>query len=159
VPRRSFFVVNSANQRSTRFSHGALVGVKCSTKRGCAVSQRFTAGVLTIRILEKTGQLAAAGDPDDINERGRRWYSHWVNTWRDRYWGAFNVNHQIDERELLYANPSSEPATFNEIRNADGSYKRLDSSDLYKPFAAAPRTDGDPPAGNEDVILAMLAAP
>ncbi len=82
-----------------------------------------------------------------------------VNTWRDRYWAAFNVNHQIDERGLLYANPSSEPATFNEIRNADGSYKRLDSSDLYKPFAAAPRTDGDPPAGNEDVILAMLAAP
>ena len=36
VPRRSFLVVSSANQRSTRLSQEALVGVKCRTNRGCA---------------------------------------------------------------------------------------------------------------------------
>ena len=36
VPRRSFLVVSSANQRSTRFSHDELVGVKCRTNRGWA---------------------------------------------------------------------------------------------------------------------------
>lgn len=115
--------------------------------------------IVTIRILEKTGQLAAAGDPADVNERGRRWYDRWVDTWRDRYWAAFDVDQQIDGRESLYANPSSEPETFDEISNADGSYKRLDGSDLYGPFTAAPRPDGDPPADDEDVIAAMLAAP
>ena len=39
VPRRSFLVVSSENQRSTRFSHELEVGVKCSTKRGWASSQ------------------------------------------------------------------------------------------------------------------------
>jgi hypothetical protein len=34
APRLSFLVVSSENQRSTRFSHDALVGVKCKTKRG-----------------------------------------------------------------------------------------------------------------------------
>ena len=34
VPRRSFLVVSSANQRSTRLSQEELVGVKCRTKRG-----------------------------------------------------------------------------------------------------------------------------
>lgn len=115
--------------------------------------------IVTIRILEKTGRLATAGDPADINERGRRWYTEWVNSWRDNYWAVFDVNRQIDDRELLYANPSAEPETFSELRNADGSYKRLDESDLYAPFAAAPRADGDPPADVEDVVLAMLASP
>ena len=39
APRRSFLVVSSANQRSTRFSQDELVGVKCKTKRGWAASQ------------------------------------------------------------------------------------------------------------------------
>lgn len=46
--RRSFLVVRSANQRSTRFSQEALVGVKWSTKRGWAASQRRIAGVLWV---------------------------------------------------------------------------------------------------------------
>lgn len=114
--------------------------------------------IVTIRILEKTGQLAAAGDPENVNDRGRHWYSRWVNTWRDRYWAAFDVDAQIGERETLYANPASEPGTFTEIRNEGGSYKRLDQSDLYQPFAAVPRADGSPPDDDEDAILAMLAA-
>jgi len=113
--------------------------------------------IVTIRILEKTGQLAAGNDPANINERGRHWYSRWVNTWRDRYWAAFDVDAQIDEREMLYANPASEPATFSEIQNGDGSYKRLDKSDLYQAFTAAPPVGGIAPDDDEDAILAMLA--
>jgi len=40
--RLSFFVVSSANQRSTRFSQLLEIGGKCSLKRGCASSQRLT---------------------------------------------------------------------------------------------------------------------
>jgi len=54
VPRRSFSVVSSENQRSTRLSQEALVGVKCGTNLGCAVSQRFTAGVLWVETLSTT---------------------------------------------------------------------------------------------------------
>jgi hypothetical protein len=126
------------------------------TQSGTVIPPRYCLWcqeLVTIRILEKTGQLVANGDPADINERGRRWYSRWVDTWRDRYWAAFDVDHQLDERELLYANPSSEPETFGELGG-----QRLDASDLYEPFAAAPRANGDPPDDDEDAILAMLAA-
>lgn len=41
-------LVNSANQRSTLFSQELDVGVKCSTKRGWATSQRLIAGVLWV---------------------------------------------------------------------------------------------------------------
>jgi hypothetical protein len=49
--RRSFLVVSSANQRSTGFSLDELVGVKCRTNLGWAVSQRLTAGVLCVQAL------------------------------------------------------------------------------------------------------------
>jgi len=39
------FRVISAKKRSTMLSQEAEVGVKCKWKRGCALSQRFTAGV------------------------------------------------------------------------------------------------------------------
>ena len=42
------FVVISAKKRSTRFSQDALVGVKCSLKRGCFSSQALTSGVLWV---------------------------------------------------------------------------------------------------------------
>jgi hypothetical protein len=38
APRRSSLLVSSANQRSTRFGHDELVGVKCRTNLGCAAS-------------------------------------------------------------------------------------------------------------------------
>ncbi len=38
--RRSCFSVRAANQRSTRLIQDALVGVKCTWKRGWRVSQR-----------------------------------------------------------------------------------------------------------------------
>jgi hypothetical protein len=40
--------VISAKKRSTRFNHEALVGVKCSLKRGCLSNHAFTSGVLWV---------------------------------------------------------------------------------------------------------------
>src|SRR3954447_5268747 len=54
VPRCSFLVVSSPNQRSTRLSQDELVGLKCRTKRGCASSQRLTAGVLWVEAVSST---------------------------------------------------------------------------------------------------------
>ena len=47
-PRRMRFRVISAKKRSTMLSQDAEVGVKRRWKRGCALSQRFTAGVLWV---------------------------------------------------------------------------------------------------------------
>lgn len=112
--------------------------------------------IVVARILEKTGQLAARADPDEINARGRRWYDRWVNRWRARYWAAFNMDQQIEDRETLYVNPAAEPDTFREIQNADGSFKRIDKSDLYQPFTASPRSSTSPPDNDEDVVLALM---
>jgi hypothetical protein len=81
-----------------------------------------------------------------------------VDTWRARYWAAFDVDLQIDAREALYATPASEPDTFSEIRNADGSFKRIDKSDLYQPFTAGPRSASAAPAGDDDVVLTMMTS-
>ena len=43
--RRMRLLVNSANQRSMRFSQLQLVGTKCRTKRGCFLSQVLTSAV------------------------------------------------------------------------------------------------------------------
>ena len=48
APRRSFLVVSSPNQRSTRFIHELEVGVKCNSKRGWASSHCLIAGVLCV---------------------------------------------------------------------------------------------------------------
>lgn len=44
TPRRIIFSVSPANQRSTKFSHDELVGVKCRWKRGCFSSHALTRG-------------------------------------------------------------------------------------------------------------------
>src|SRR3954471_17016405 len=54
VPRRSHFVVSSANHRSTRFIHDDDVGVKWNSKRGWRISQRRIAGVLWVEDLSNT---------------------------------------------------------------------------------------------------------
>jgi hypothetical protein len=46
--------VISANQRSTRLSQEALVGVKCRWKRGCLTSQFLTVGALWVERLSQT---------------------------------------------------------------------------------------------------------
>ena len=48
LPRQMRFDVISAKNRSTMFSHDALVGVKCSLKRGYFSSQAFTSRVLCV---------------------------------------------------------------------------------------------------------------
>jgi len=48
LERRSLRLVSSANQRSTRFSQLAEVGVKCRWKRGWRSSQVLIAGVLWV---------------------------------------------------------------------------------------------------------------
>ena len=40
TPRRSCFISRAANQRSTRWSHAAYVGVQCGCKRGCRANHR-----------------------------------------------------------------------------------------------------------------------
>src|ERR1700731_2547703 len=47
-PRRMRWRVISAKSRSTRLSHELDVGVKCSLKRLCRASQRFTFSVLCV---------------------------------------------------------------------------------------------------------------
>ncbi len=46
--RRSLRQVSSANQRSTRLSQDAEVGVKCRWKRGCRSSHFLTGSVLWV---------------------------------------------------------------------------------------------------------------
>jgi len=114
--------------------------------------------IVVVRILEKTGQLAMAGDPSDVNARGRTWYARWAADGRGRYWTFFDVPLQIQEREALYASPGTEPGSFCQIQNADGSYRDLARSDLYRPFDADSReaTALGPPG--DDVELLMLIA-
>src|SRR6188472_1662548 len=53
VPRLSFLLLSSANQRSTRFSQELEVGVKCKTNRGWAASHFWIAGVLWVEALSR----------------------------------------------------------------------------------------------------------
>ena len=114
--------------------------------------------IVTARILEKTGQLAEDDDPSDIDARGRRWYDHWVETWRARYWVAFDIADEITRREALYAHPHWESDTFVELDDGSGGYKRLDKSDLYQPFTSAAAAPTPAPATEEDVWFAMMWA-
>ena len=63
VPRRSFLVVSSENQRSTRFSHEELVGVKCRTNRGWPASQRLDRrGLVRGAVVEDHVHVELGGD-------------------------------------------------------------------------------------------------
>jgi hypothetical protein len=59
--------------------------------------------IVTVRILEKTGQFARAGDPSDINERGATWYQLWEDSLRDRYYQYFDVATRIAATNANYA--------------------------------------------------------
>ena len=54
VPRCSFLVVSSPNQRSAKSNQELLAGVKCRTNLGCAASHRRMAGVLWVEALSST---------------------------------------------------------------------------------------------------------
>ena len=114
--------------------------------------------IVAMRILEKTGQLEEVGDPGNINQRGKVWHARWVSEWRRLYWNFFDVTAQIQSRETLYANPSTEPGSFCQIQNPDGSYRNLWRSDLYKPFEGESQGGTSSPASQDDEELAMLNA-
>lgn len=114
--------------------------------------------IVVLRILEKTGQLALAGDPASINDRGEVWYSRWIDDGRQRYWDFFDVDTQIADREALYASPSLEPGSLCQLKKADGTYLKLEDSDLYHVFDADPIDYGDPPAADDGEELLMASA-
>jgi hypothetical protein len=58
--------------------------------------------VLTVRILEKTGQFRRPGDPDNIIVRGQVWFNLWETTLRDRYYVRFDIPRLIAEKNVCY---------------------------------------------------------
>ncbi len=66
--------------------------------------------IITLRILEKTGQLAC-GDSQDLNQCGRDWYGLWVNTLRDLYYTdpRFDIINRIAAQNRRYASDASLP--------------------------------------------------
>ena len=100
--------------------------------------------IVTIRILEKTGQLHQPGDPTDIVEAGKIWYTRWDQTLRANYWTIFNVVGQIATQETNYA--ATRPAG-----------QLLKDSDLYQPFTCEPQPEtGVPqPYETEEWLLAL----
>jgi len=103
--------------------------------------------IVVARILEKTGQLAASGDPSDINTRGRHWYERWVTTWRPRYWSFFDLPGRITDRETYYATA----ANFMSLGGL-----MLWGSDLYQPFAGTPPPAGPPTGAALDAEWVLL---
>jgi hypothetical protein len=111
--------------------------------------------IVVIRTLEKTGQLLRAGDPQNANARGRRWYDRWVSDLRTDYLAFFNIEARIAERENLYANPALEANTFSEIRNSDGTYLPLWRSDLYRPFGSGRLESGRQQHSTDEIAFLM----
>jgi hypothetical protein len=114
--------------------------------------------IVVLRILEKTGQLAQAGDPSSINERGRTWYTRWVDDGRRRYWSFFNVDQQLRDREALYASPNLELGSLCQLKRADGTFLKLERSDLYQVFAADDTNPGSPPPADDGEELLMATS-
>jgi hypothetical protein len=111
--------------------------------------------IVVIRTLEKTGQLATALDDPSIDVRGRDWYRSWRARGRARYWEFFAVAERIREREAWYANPSLRAGDLCQLRRADGTYLRLDTSPLYVVFDAEPVTTmpSDLPDDGEELLV------
>ena len=76
--------------------------------------------ITAMRILEKAGQLARAGDSADINVRGREWFSRWKSDLRSDYYAHFNFGELIAEKNACYATYSGTPcpSTFPNCQNA-----------------------------------------
>lgn len=105
--------------------------------------------VVVVRILEKTGQLAASGDPDDINARGRVWYRRWLKRGQDWYWDLFGIAAKVAKREAQYADPNKRIDLLKN-NNLD-----LWKSDLYRPFRAKRRRTRPAPPEEQDGELML----
>lgn len=79
--------------------------------------------LVTLRILERTDQLQASGDPADFVEKGQVWYTRWEKELRNIYWDLFDVSQQIQDYERSYAG-----------MNVGPSGEALETSDLYASF-------------------------
>jgi hypothetical protein len=105
--------------------------------------------VVTVRILEKTGQLAATGDPRDINDQGRLWYQRWLERGRGWYRDLFNVDATIAQREAWYADIN------NHISLLKDNDLKLWESNLYRPFQAKTQRHGSAPRHEQDGELVL----
>jgi hypothetical protein len=66
--------------------------------------------ILTVRILERTGQFdRLVGSCADINTCGRTWWSAWESVLRDRYYQRNDLPDRIAERTLCYADRCTTP--------------------------------------------------
>jgi hypothetical protein len=81
--------------------------------------------VVTVRILERTGQFDSTADPTDFLKKGEYWYSRWTTALRGNYWRLFDVSTQIRDSEARYA-----------AMHPGANGERLDASDLYTTFRA-----------------------
>ncbi|MCU0300145.1 MAG: M64 family metallopeptidase [Candidatus Nanopelagicales bacterium] len=101
--------------------------------------------VVTLRVLERTGQLDSAADPTDFLGKGEYWYSRWTSELRDHYWRLFDVSRQIRDSEARYA-----------AMHPGASGERLDASDLYTAFRADdPGPATEPPDDDENWALLL----
>ena len=114
--------------------------------------------IVALRIWEKTGKLARADDPQDINLKGWIWYARWANELRPLYWTFFDLPYQIQEREQIYAQPELYPDTFKELKDTSGAYRPLAGSALYQPFNAEPLQATPPAAWSDDEELLVSNA-
>lgn len=63
--------------------------------------------LVAMRFLEKTGVLRQSDDGSAVTaELGRSYLNRWRQTWRQRYYGRFNIQLQLEEREASYATQS-----------------------------------------------------
>lgn len=125
------------------FTEGAKVSLR-SRDRFCFWCEEIVAA----RVLEKTGQLAAPGDPAGVNARGRRWHDHWISIWRVLYWSSADLSSRMSAREAFYADAPNFP-----LLESNGL--QLERSGLLQPFRSAGGGAGAPP-GSEDEEASLL---
>ena len=101
--------------------------------------------LVTLRILERTDQLADASDPASFIDKGQRWYERWTTNLRDGYWELFDVSQQIVNNEGNYA--AMTPGSNDEP---------LETSDLYSAFREdAPTVAGSSSVGADEWLLLL----
>jgi len=59
--------------------------------------------ITAIRILARTGYFREKlGEDPDVNQRGRLWYTSWLNSLRGAYYTHFNIPEKIAEKNACY---------------------------------------------------------
>ena len=101
--------------------------------------------LVTMRILERTGQLDEPGDPANFVDKGIRWYERWVAEHRGNYRELFDVPQQIADYEATYAGMNVGPAG-----------EALETSDLYAALSENAPTTSGPATFDAGAWLALL---